>query len=163
VVGAVLAALCLAVPVTLSADYKAVPYSEWVANSCELVDDGWASTVGPYPWYRGGWEYPWEAVLALRQRGGAARGSITAETVIDAQPSAMHRAMWDQSWLGRYVYVESVETGIIERSLVIDAMANWTTVIDLTPDQITSLNGGEFRAGLRVRVWSCEAAPPVSG
>jgi hypothetical protein len=132
-------------------------------SSCELVDDGWASTVGPYPWYQGGWEYPWEAVLALRQRGGAARGSITAETVIDAQPSAMHRAMWDQSWLGRYVYVESVETGIIERSLVIDAMANWTTVIDLTPDQITSLNGGEFRAGLRVRVWWCEAAPPVSG
>jgi hypothetical protein len=122
---------------------------------CQLVDDGWASTVGPYPWYQGGWTYPWEQVLENRRSGRAPRGNITAATVIDAEPSAMHRAMWDQSWLGRYVYVEGVASGNIERSLVIDAMANHTTVIDLTPDQITSLNGGVFRAGLRVRVWSC--------
>lgn len=125
---------------------------------CQLVDDGWASTVGPYPWYRGGWEYPWEQVLALRQRGGAARGSITAETVIDAPPVALHAAMWDHSLLGTYVIVENVATGAWERSLVLDAMAA-PLAVDLSPDQITSLNGGIFRAGLRVRVWACEITP----
>ncbi len=33
VAGAVLAALCLAVPTTLSADHRAVPYAEWVTAS----------------------------------------------------------------------------------------------------------------------------------
>ena len=33
IAGAVLAALCLALPVTLSADHRAIPYAEWVTAS----------------------------------------------------------------------------------------------------------------------------------
>jgi len=127
---------------------------------CQLVDDGWASTVGPYPSYRGGWEYPWQQVLENRQTGRAPRGSITDQTVIDAPPVALHAAMWDHSLLGTYVIVENVATGAWERSLVLDAMAA-PLAVDLSPDQITSLNGGIFRAGLRVRVWACEITPIV--
>ena len=86
--------------------------SLWRDDHCQLVDDGWASTVGPYPSYQGEWRYPWADVLWARQNGYAARGGITDDTRLHIEPVA--------------------------------------------PAQITSLNGGTFRPGLRVRVWTCD-------
>ena len=130
--------------------------SLWRDDQCQLVDDGWASTVGPYPSYTGEWRYPWADVLWARQNGYAARGGITDDTRLHIEPVAMHQAMHDHSWLGRSIYIENVATGRFEPAVVIDAMASDATIVDLTPAQITSLNGGTFRPGLRVRVWTCD-------
>lgn len=153
IIVAALLALAAAFPWPAGASIMAPEPDEYVV--CE-VEVGTASHVG-YAYY------PWRETMRLRQSWEQLPTDFPVEDIDLTRVVATHSALHDSSYIGRVVWIRSLESGVWDWAVIVDAMRT-PRVVDLTPAQFNRLLGWVAveggRGGQTVEMWTCGRYAP---